>query len=587
MSDANPLPVNGVTTAAPLAEEPAPAALDATPRPKAARRGFRPVLYPFVIACYPILYYYSQNAWEIPLVELKLPIQYALIGTAAVGAVLSLLLRNVHRAGLITSLIIVLIASVELSARMVRAVLEYLCEFWVQRDCPVWAPPVVVTQILLFLFLAYRSLRLKNPRAWTPFLNVFSLILVSLPISAIVRVQSKMPDRPPGVPPALAKLEPQESLPDIYYIILDGFARVDVLRDTYGYDMEPILKRLESHGFIVARNSTSNYCQTPLSLSSSLNGRYLEVPPGEDGMRLLPGREFFSDNAVYASLQPLGYQFVLFASGFDFTDQPNVGTYLSPYPYISNFHRLVVTTTPFWRFLPNSLERDSYTMTRDRSLYLFDTLPKIAKMPGPKFTFAHVLSPHPPFVFGEHGADVSPHAVPYYLSDGTLYRHYYGESAESFVKRYREQAEFLANRVEKAIEGILANSPKPPIIILQSDHGSGLNLYLESATHTDHKERMSILNAYYLPGGKSKGLTDAITPVNTFRVIFNNYFGADLPLLPERSYFSPWGEPHHFTDVTDQVRKVPAKSIATQPAATQASKPAALPSRPENPSPGR
>src|SRR6266849_1590823 len=49
---------------------------------------------------------------------------------------------------------------------------------------------------------------------------------------------------------------------------------------------------------------------------------------------------------------------------------------------------------------------------------------------------------------------------------------------------------------------------------------------------------MHILNAYYLPGGGSSALYDTITPANSFRVVFNYYFQAGLPLLEDKCYFS-------------------------------------------------
>ena len=106
------------------------------------------------------------------------------------------------------------------------------------------------------------------------------------------------------------------------------------------------------------------------------------------------------------------------------------------------------------------------------------------------------------------------------------------------------------------IDKILANSPEPPVIILQSDHGSGSRLDTESIEKSDLHERMSILNAYYLPGhtGPDVGLYQTITPVNSFRVVFNTYLGAKLPLLPDRNYFSTWPAPFRFIDVTTQVQ---------------------------------
>jgi hypothetical protein len=314
------------------------------------------------------------------------------------------------------------------------------------------------------------------------------------------------------------------------------------------------LKKLEGQGFVVARESRSNYCQTQLSVSSSLNGRHHTEVVDEMLAETLPAPIMFRENAVMGSLRPLGYKFVTFASGFDFTEDPECDLFLTPYPQINGFHRMVLESTPIHRLFPRGAMEDSYTMTRDRTVFLCETLPKVARMAEPTFTFAHILAPHPPFVFGENGEDVSPHEIRYYLNDGSAFQGYYGDG-NAYVLGYRQEVAYLTRAVEKAIEGILANSPEPPIIILQSDHGSGLRLNLGGAEGTDHHERMSILNAFYLPGGKSAGLHQGMTPVNTFRMIFNNYFGTELPFLPEESYYSSWAQPMHFVRVTDEARR--------------------------------
>jgi hypothetical protein len=66
---------------------------------------------------------------------------------------------------------------------------------------------------------------------------------------------------------------------------------------------------------------------------------------------------------------------------------------------------------------------------------------------------------------------------------------------------------------------------------------------------------MGILNAYYLPGTGQAGLYPSITPVNSFRVVFNAYFGTDLPILPDRSYiFTNQLHLYDFRDITDLLR---------------------------------
>ena len=63
------------------------------------------------------------------------------------------------------------------------------------------------------------------------------------------------------------------------------------------------------------------------------------------------------------------------------------------------------------------------------------------------------------------------------------------------------------------------------------------------------EDRMKILNAYYLPEGGGEEIYSEISPVNTFRVVLNMYFGGNLPLLEDRSYFSPVDRLFRFEEV--------------------------------------
>jgi hypothetical protein len=80
--------------------------------------------------------------------------------------------------------------------------------------------------------------------------------------------------------------------------------------------------------------------------------------------------------------------------------------------------------------------------------------------------------------------------------------------------------------------------------VLQGDHGPGSRLKHEDFFRTDLRERLAILNALRIPAAGAGVLTSAISPVNTFRVVLNSYFGAGLPLLANRSYFLKWSQPY-------------------------------------------
>ena len=152
---------------------------------------------------------------------------------------------------------------------------------------------------------------------------------------------------------------------------------------------------------------------------------------------------------------------------------------------------------------------------RDRVLFALDVLEELSSTPGPKFVFAHIVSPHEPMVFGPNGETL--------------------ERVPSYDKGYPDQIAYLNKRIVPIVDAILQNSPIPPIIIIQGDHGARQNV--------GEYGRLGILNAYYLPGGGDQGLYNSISPVNTFRVLFNTYFGQNYELLEDVSYKSLYTDP--------------------------------------------
>ena len=121
------------------------------------------------------------------------------------------------------------------------------------------------------------------------------------------------------------------------------------------------------------------------------------------------------------------------------------------------------------------------------------------------------------------------------------------------------------------VNEILKNSETSPIIVIQGDHGPastatdhlsrlpghdhdhGDSTWVENPTNNMIKERTRILNAYYLPSGGNRLLYDSITPVNTFRLIFNYYFNTNYELLDDSTYWSSYHQPFKFLNVTDRM----------------------------------
>ena len=345
--------------------------------------------------------------------------------------------------------------------------------------------------------------------------------------------------------------------PDIYYIILDGYGRSDILDSLYHLDNSSFYSFLTRKGFYIADQSHTNYIQTPLSLASSLNSMYLDPLASEVGDQSgnkAPLAAMIEDNRLFRQLHDRRYAVVTFSTGFDLTDIKTSDVYLSPPGALDAFQNAFLSTTPLPLFLDLPFLKSQYQLHRESILYNLDHLGDLTNISGPKMVFCHILAPHPPFVFGANGEQVQP-VGGFDLSDGSSY--VARTSQSDYAEGYRNQLIFVTARVELMISQLLARSPTPPVIIIQGDHGPGSRLDWASAQNTYLPERLSILNAYYFPDQDYSLLYPSITPVNSFRVVLSQYFGLNLQLLPDHSYFSTLASPYAFIDVTNQLGTEP------------------------------
>ena len=129
------------------------------------------------------------------------------------------------------------------------------------------------------------------------------------------------------------------------------------------------------------------------------------------------------------------------------------------------------------------------------------------------------------------------------------------EDLHFYRLNYASQLAELNERLIEAIEGILETTEREAVIIVQGDHGPPSEYSMMGAARTNVWERHSILNAIYLPGGGAEIFPEDLTPVNTFRILFNEYFGTGLEVLEDACYFSLHTEQFKFTDVTERVTR--------------------------------
>jgi len=475
------------------------------------------------------------------------------IGVALVSwSLLSFIFKDKERAGLLVSLVLLLFFSY---GHFYNAMENFHFIAMVGRHkilLAVWGG--------LFVLGAYFSIKTrKDLHNITSLLNIVAVSLVALSLINIGAYELKRGALHDSVSAGNLGTDPVQlenvtALPNIYYIILDGYARGDILQEMYQYENADFLEYLTEKGFYVAGRSNANYSQTSLSLASSLNLSYLDDLVdhlGTESDNRLPLEKMIKNNSAYNLLKQCDYQFVTFSSGYSATEIRDAGIYMTPGWSLSEFQNVFINTTPIPVLMDKLPGKSQYDLHRDRLLYIMDHLADTTEIDSPIFVFAHIIAPHPPFVFGEHGERINP-GRNFLLADGAQYANL---TQDEYMKNYIGQLIFVNEKIKETIDAILSSSSEPPVIILQGDHGPGSMLDWENPDQTILRERMPILNAYYLPGEDGhEQLYDEITPVNTFRVIFNQYFGMNYELLQDKSYFSGWFHPYDLVDVTGEIR---------------------------------
>lgn len=325
------------------------------------------------------------------------------------------------------------------------------------------------------------------------------------------------------------------SSPDIYVIILDGYARQDVLQDMYGHDNSEFIGWLEKRGFYVANNSHSNYTQTVYTMASFWNFDYLQPWDSSNDYARYLFRPI-QNNRVFHSLDEIGYTTVSFEGTTSFTQIRNADVYLSNFLPLNKFETLLLVDSPLEplsNIFDLGLPLQTYQIHRQRLLYQFDMLKEIpTSIRGTKIVYTHILAPHPPFVFYQNG-DIREPEFPFTLMEGSAFT----GGQEEYWNGYREQVRFVNREIVKVIDAILAKSETPPVIVLMGDHGPASMFNWDVDAPACLWERTSNLYAILLPGHQNDDTVyPSITPVNTFRVIFNTYFGTDLPILDDNTY---------------------------------------------------
>lgn len=497
------------------------------------------LFHPILFGLYPVLALYVFNRNEIVFSAIQQAVITSLIVTAVASIVFLLVFRSWQKAAAPISLSLLLFYSYGHVYGLAQNLSLYGRTLGRDRLLvPIWILLFVMGQILLL-----RSKKKALDQALNSislFLMLFVVVQISIHLIRLGTAEAKSSNEPV----VLAQdNSPSNAVDrDVYYILVDAYSRQDLLEEKLDLDISDFISELKTLGFYVPDCAQSNYDYTRTSMPSALNMNYLDalgLNYFDDDTKFQP---YMETNLVMEQFKAMGYSTATFKSHHPLFDLPKSDYYYDYFKNESvlnsqaslNFQYLFLKTTmvrPLMEFLErnpditlpsylaawiptgNTLDSREYRQYRQNEFAL-DSLQKIPELPGKKFIYAHLLTTHQPFVYYPDGR-FRPN-----LKQGPL--------------QYRDQVVYTNTRLLEIVKTILAESDPAPIIVIQSDHS-----YFKGA------DRVKILNAYYLPDGGTDLLYSTVTPVNTFRIIFDKYFGGQYDLLPDVSVYVDENEVLH------------------------------------------
>ena len=506
------------------------------------------VIHPILIALFPILLVYSQNIHLVLIQGIIFPILIILGITIAIWVSIKFILKNTRKSALLTSLYVFLFFSYGIIFKILESNVteEYFILIHVL---------LLIAYTALVVFITYYIIKTRRNFSYvTSTTNVVSIILLSLIFFNITAYNfenfSSFNDE--TYEPIIVGNN-LGSLPDIYYIVLDEYAPLRTLNTVYDYDNSDFVKFLQERDFYIAKNSHSNYAETFLAMASTLNMKYVNYLSDTVGKESLDQRipyQMISNNHVMKNLKSIGYEIYNFDSGWWGTRSLQIAdANLCSKNQNMDFHTLhalkqISIFRAFDMFIKDPSSKIFHQERRDRIFCQFDDITKIKQeTEKPVFVFMHVMAPHDPYVFGRDGEEVD-----YKYTFGPTGTAYLDPSEEKTA--YLNQLIYLTKTLRGVIENLQENSENQPIIIIQSDTGPSTK-FGETVNEMHQVDRMSIFNAYYFPNGKYDLLSDDITPVNSFRIVFDSNFQTDYGLIEDKVFYSTYEKPYELIEINE------------------------------------
>ncbi len=455
-------------------------------------------IHTLLILPYLAFFLYAKNAHILNIEMIIRPLLFSIfVSLIVLFSAYFLFSKKLLKAGIWSSFVLFLFANYGFIYDYIEQI--YYAGYWPFSNIHRY----LVLSYIIIIILAYFVVRISHYYFYnlTQWLNMLipSLILFNVLFIIVNPYYKKRNDKECNNTIILQTNRPK---PDVYYFILDGFSNFNALRNFYKYENDTFHKFLIDKGFFIAKNSYANYYYTSSSLPATLNMNYLS----NNSLKSI------KDNLVFRVFKSLGYTIYTVNSGYTVSNQFICADIDLNKEIINDYERAILKNTIFR--LDDLVGIIPYFRIKQQLSFLKNI---DSSYPSPKFIFAHIVCPHPPYVFDKNGKLKPTNS----FSDKTW------EPKESYL----EQLEYISKEMMKTTEIILNNynnSNIKPIIIIQSDHGP----------YFSHKNpeivkycRTHILNAMFLQNKDS--LYHNISAINTFRYIFKYELGLNINLIKD------------------------------------------------------
>ena len=527
----------------------------------------RRIFHPFLVAVFPILIIYSENIGRVNFEDLILPIILVLIFSVGLYYILKIILKNPFKSALIVTIILILLFSYGHVYYLLNDV--SIDGFDIGRN--LYLIPAFGLALGILIFFTIRAGRVFDNA--TSIINVVSIVLIMVAISNVVLVGAEIINYDKDASQELlyetrdfsGYFEPHkflisenQELPDVYYLILDEYARNDALLEYHDFSNHELTEFLENKGFHIAKNSFANYPMSVQSIPATMNMDYINFLADEIGTEVRnykPLNEknygLYPNNMVIKNFKEMNYKIITFNTfALHLHENPlSNETFCHRDTFLLD-NRLVdvlARTSIFGYYV----ERWAEGELRQVTLCAFENFGNAGNVfDEPVFVWAHIMLPHPPWIFGPNGEEIIP-GKPLLITDNPEFR----DSGWEPKKQYIQQVQFANKKTIEVVENILENN-KNAIIIIQGDHGTAWETNWMDPSKDDAWQRLRNFDAIYFPDeNKRVQLNDDRTLVNTFRIVFNSYFGSDYEMLEDKMYWGWNAKPYYFEEMTQYLRE--------------------------------